>query len=595
MLLLCYYYYYKDSDFFRLTVMRAGFDLRVTETVMHKRACMSSPTVPNSSPTDLGPLFNQFVVVGAPRAKHFPDHPQPTLLLVYPSSPLIFMPEEFGRLPSFCFPAGFGVTDVHRSKKELVLDQFVFAIKTSLNENRDIYGVCTQVSFASSRDAFFYSRASKVYPTCFCHLTSHMAFGAIWQYQILLAKWIGGQLPSVVPRPVVAPIEVRDEVVAIPGMTVAGEAQRIEGFIVPRVFLSEMAYIRGLEMDPLKDLVVTVSPGHSFVLPAQKMNIPSVCYLGLDLLFSKLSVQKIVHAVSLLLLERHVAVAAKCLHHLSLSILCLRELCGPLKLHATFVPILPENRDYLGILHSPVPYVCGIVRKESLSELPPYVAIIDIDRGTITDPEESPLLADSDSLIAKLKDFLSTHKTEVSLPRATGKGNVDLQFAEWVAFLKDKMHGYVVPWSYLRYDRSYVFGQIIAEFIVDIFRGHFPSRLAQWVRPCSITDTTDIGNPVTVFNRELFLESVPQGDRSFYEAFTVTTVFQAFVDSAMDENERTVSQSRISTVLPDETRVQFAEALDNPTVHTLEDDDGYEESEGEGNDAQLDDSSNIGS
>jgi hypothetical protein len=167
----------------------------------------------------------------------------------------------------------------------------------------------------------------------------------------------------------------------------------------------------------------------------------------------------------------------------------------------------------------------------------------------------------------------------VSLPRATGKGHPELQLSKWLAFLKGKLHGYVVPWSYLRYHRKYVFGAAIAEQIVQLFAHHVLPALAPLVQPCTITDTTDIAHPVSVFNRDLFLASVPARDRPFYEVFAATMVFQAFADSATDETEREVSQMHAASALPDEMRAQFTGDFRESSVGLFEDSSDESESE----------------
>jgi hypothetical protein len=51
---------------------------------------------------------------------------------------------------------------------------------------------------------------------------------------------------------------------------------------------------------------------------------------------------------------------------------------------------------------------------------------------------------------------------------------------------------------------------------------------------------------VTVFNRELFLGSVPEEDRDFYAAFVGTSMFHEFSDSLMDETSTAIS-SRVES------------------------------------------------
>jgi hypothetical protein len=114
-------------------------------------------------------------------------------------------------------------------------------------------------------------------------------------------------------------------------------------------------------------------------------------------------------------------------------------------------------------------------------------------------------------------------------------------------FLKKRLHSHVLGRHYIRYPRKYIFKPPLIAEIVDLFRKHFAPKLEEMLEPCFITDTTDIEHPVTVFNRDLFLASVPAADVSFYEAFLGTTAFQEFSEGRMEETTQTLSRSSFSS------------------------------------------------
>jgi hypothetical protein len=76
---------------------------------------------------------------------------------------------------------------------------------------------------------------------------------------------------------------------------------------------------------------------------------------------------------------------------------------------------------------------------------------------------------------------------------------------------------------------------MLVEAVMGYFRTRLERELEVLMRPCFITDTTDIEHPVAVFNQELFLMSIDEGQRLFYRGFLGTTSFQEFADSKLEE------------------------------------------------------------
>jgi hypothetical protein len=229
---------------------------------------------------------------------------------------LLLDPAEFARLPSFCFPTGFDETETERTKKDLIFDQFIFTVGTVRRDSGPAYGVCTHVSFAGRRDAFFYCNSSKVYPTCLCFLTRGPVFMPIFIYTITLARWISGSGAPLVARNHAH--EGHHDGQVLPWLIVAGRAQRMEGFLIPRLFIAEMTYIRGLKSKPFEDREIPFSSKEHFVIPGQSMGAKSISYIAMDLLVSRLSTATIIHAIYLLLLENHCVFLSSSPHHRSL-------------------------------------------------------------------------------------------------------------------------------------------------------------------------------------------------------------------------------------------------------------------------------------
>jgi hypothetical protein len=359
------------------------------------------------------------------------------------------------------------------------------------------------------------------------------------------------------------PVEV------LPGMTVAGQTQRQSTFLVPRVFAAELSFARSLVPDDFEEKVVKLTKKEHMVILGSALHPKSICYLGIDLLFSRLSPRTIVQVVSILLLEKHCVLLAQSPYVLSLCVLCLRELCQPFKSRVMFLAVLPGGADYVGLLDSPVPFVCGIVKHMAMPAIPPHVVVVDLDRESVRDPESSPPMPRAEALAASLEELVARNRADIEIPlpkparsrepSRTPPGRVFAPSAEESApephnplqealdFVHKRVHHGVVGVHYLRYPRRFIFREALVRDILTQFRHHLPPTLEQLIRPCFITDTTDIEHPVTVFNREVFMASIDSAEQPFYDAFIGTTAFQEFADSKMDETAMTLSRSSFSS------------------------------------------------
>jgi hypothetical protein len=384
------------------------------------------------------------------------------------------------------------------------------------------------VSLRDCRDAFFYGSASKRYPTCFCLLTTVPVFAPVFQNCFFLALWVGGKDTAPVIHGHLVEEPDPSAVTMIPGLVLAGAAFRADGFRVPRTFVAELAWTRSLRCPASGDALERLSRTNVMTIPTQPRARFSSLYIGLDILFSRLSVPNVVRAVSVLLLERHVIVASASLFELSLCCICLRRLCKPFASRCIFLPILP--RRFITVLESPVPFVCGIVRRKRPVTAPAYVTLIDLDSDSIIEEDPAPLLPDAERLIEKLTSPFEFNARQIVIPKPPrGFRRDDAARREFIA---SRVHQFAAPESYGTHERRYIFTLEINEAIAGLFKCQFAPALERAMQPCFVTDRTD-KNAVSVFNQELFLDSVP--DREFYEVFVNTTMFNEFADQLMDD------------------------------------------------------------
>jgi hypothetical protein len=137
----------------------------------------------------------------------------------------------------------------------------------------------------------------------------------------------------------------------------------------------------------------------------------------------------------------------------------------------------------------------------------------------------------------ELETVLNTNDVRLP-PRTIGVGAQRRPNEEYGEAVRKMHHQYAYPMLMRSLDAQMMFSQKVVREILDLFEKHLAPPLAGLLRPCFVTDMTDVDHPVTVFNREVFIASVRDDQRQFYAAFLLTTMFQEFSDRMMDGTMR---------------------------------------------------------
>ena len=97
---------------------------------------------------------------------------------------------------------------------------------------------------------------------------------------------------------------------------------------------------------------------------------------------------------------------------------------------------------------------------------------------------------------------------------------------------------YAFPYLYTSLtEPKYVFPTWVTDQILLLFSYQIAPELEEKCRLCFVTDTTDIMNPVTVCNKDLFMLQTPEEERLFYSQFVLTMQFDTFCNRITSEFE----------------------------------------------------------
>ena len=523
----------------RRTLMSGSVDdPRIEMSIERKRNYTSS--VGFQFDQEIGPreLFEHFLVVGIPPDIKEGDTIEPQILFIYPSTPLLFPEDDFNQTINFCFPNGIRPHKLEYKRSNIFLSEFAFRLAGA---STSIYGICVHFIANPRRIPFFASEETLKYPFCFCILTKTPLLSVHFQYLTYMTLLYCRILDPSGKRKEQFPDA--EEGTTLSNLEQEHGTARWPNTRYPDVLHDELAYFRSLRALNDRDSKKTLADGMILVIPPIQSDIKSLGMPTMDVLFSCLSVEDIVKLFTALLLEHHTIFRSKHIHLITMSVLAARTLLSPFKIGATLLPIVPNNPTFLQLLESPVPYICGIISTSSSSSisLPDNICIIDLDKGTLADPMLNVTLPRAKDLIHHLNAAIKQYKQAIVVPplNLPAKNSKSSRNPKYVEFF-DSVHYYMRPSQYTRrIKQKYVFVPPLVEDIMRLFSGHIAPKLEKMIKPCFVTDSTDLTNPVTVFNLDLFLASVKSDEEEFYREFCSTTIFQQFCDGKTDEMDIT--------------------------------------------------------
>lgn len=533
---------YTDESSQRKIELMSGSvdDPRLEQSIERKRRWTLS--APSKFDEDFEPthLFEHFMILGIPPDADLKKEVKPRILFLFPSAPLVFSEDDFNQTVDFCFPNGIEPHGRKYKRKNIFISEFVFRL-----DSKSIYGVCCHFVINPSRIPFFASEETIQYPYCFCILTRDPILSVHFQYLTYMALLYCRVLNPEGERNV--KFHETPEGLTLSYLEEEKGTARWPGTRYPDVLHTELEFFFSMKRSEDRDIKYVLSEDIRLVIPPFNSEIVTIALPTLDVLFSCLSVTNITKLFVALLLEHHTIFKSKDLHLLTLSVLAARALLSPFKIGASLLPIVPNTSRHLPLLEAPFPYIYGITSTSSMPSisLPHNICIVDLDKGTLDDHMLDVELPGQALFIRTIENFLKQDKQYIVAPPPYIKTkDKKVPNQEFIDFL-DRVHFYMRPPRYLRCIKpKYVFIPPLVENLLNTFSHHIANKLEGRISPCFVTDSTDCEHPVTIFNKDLFLASVPKDEEAFYQEFTGTQIFTQFCEGKtdkMDEKKRIFS------------------------------------------------------
>ncbi|OHS96103.1 hypothetical protein TRFO_37776 [Tritrichomonas foetus] len=495
-------------------------DIRIQKNIQNKRMYQACPASLLDFNEEAEPpkQFDHFLILGHPSESM--EKPQPKLLAMFPSRPLIYSSSEIDNIINFCYPQGlmpiqtFSRPNIPLINNKWIITGFVFYLEKLTR----VYGIVLHIKIPNESNNFIGSQYNRNYPFCLCLLSRKPFIATHFKFLSEIANGIINniQLPS-------------------KSMPIPENLQNPHGNCHPSLIIHQkcplIAVAMGIRVPRflLPELLTYYS---SHFQPALKAS-DYLLYPTLYVLFSCFSPRDIVKIYSALLLELHIVFYSSDINRLSFCIIAATSLVFPLKLEAKVLPIMPSTEYFRPMLDSPFPYVIGFTQRYEKADI-----FIDLDRGRII--ENVPLIHPPRfiELVAKVELLLQNYQVQITVPSKSSlktlisKQRFDSKYMEFTEGCDQR----IFPKCFREFvETKYIFMPSLTKSIIKLFYNHIIPPLTDLIKVCFVTDSTIQSAPVTVFNKDLFLLHVPEETTNFFQSFLSTQAFQQYIDILTDE------------------------------------------------------------
>lgn len=483
-------------------------------------------------------MLEHFLIVGAPPVEKGTKVTDPKIITIFPASPLAMSPDDMNMLTLHCFPNGFGkLKEKEQKKKNPLLELYTFRLG---GQSCTFYGCVAKFKVMTNPIPWFASEVSIKYPFAFCIISSIPILSSHFQFLYFLVnayhkpnefkfnKTMLSHKPFHVIRGETLPDLLRMNGCGVwPGIT-------------PKIhFLNQVNLYRSISIKRYNKQAFPVLSTLFVHVPAAASDINLIAACCLDVLFSYLSIPDIVNLFTYALLGNYIMFQADDARLLSSSVLALRAILSPFPFQTPLIPYVINDDRFIGLLNSPVPYIAGVFKNTDLSEIEigDQAVYVDLENGKVKGPKVIRL-PNRDGLIKRLKDIIREASETITVPQKAIKKSF-FSSPTWnqnyYTFFKN-LDKYTMPPAFMsNHYQKYIFDQATVEKVMFAFTSHVAPEVADLIKPCFVTDTTDIDRPCTVFNRTLFLDSIPKDSKAFYTLFSQTHAFAGFCDKKTDE------------------------------------------------------------
>ena len=241
---------------------------------------------------------------------------------------------------------------------------------------------------------------------------------------------------------------------------------------------------------------------------------------ALELVFRVVPTKVLLQLLAAILLEYKVIIVSHNYRLLSTFVLGMMPLLRPFEYQSSVIPILPTG--LLPYLDAPIPLLVGCTSNPPIkSDSEENFFVLNLHNCSIMATKPVPPLPDGSQLQKSVDDFLK----RAGVPSASSKG----------------VGTEVSPKVFSR-----TMSAMQQTFLGGIFQSHLSEFVFDFERHCISDVGSDSSATISVFMKESFLETKPENQHEFLDAFLETQMFKCYEDMTLRDLDRRKTEDRNS-------------------------------------------------
>lgn len=492
--------------------------LKFKEEVIHS---LSYNQIADNGQIEKEPQIKYFFIIGFEiNAKN------PSILAMFPSkqSELINSLNS-DTIASYCYPYRCERIDDTIKTANNILTGFVFNI---FLDDQLFYGIVIHIKIPMTNH-FFGKEFDCRYPFSLCVLSKFANISSHFSFLYQISELIfSNKAPSI------------SNLINIPD-----ELKNQKGECIPNLVIDNQCELiaKSPKMQTLQFLLPKLLKYYTTNFYPTLKETYYLLYPSLQTLFTFFPPDMIVEIYTFILLEMKIIFYSRDLNRLSFCVLAATNLVKTLSIEAKIYPVFPTFDNFKDAFDTPFISVFGypdiVTNKSPLYSK--FDVIIDIDNHSFVKKPKCPTLPNSQFLISNIEKKLNESEQKIRiLPKLSFEKILENQRKSPLLFNpKGKINDNIYP-DCFRYfaETKYAFSSEIIQYILNLFdtipfieydSENKPVPIIDKVMLCMVTDSTNPDCPVSVFNREIFI-NLYNHDRDFMEQFIHTQIFYQYIN-----------------------------------------------------------------
>lgn len=433
--------------------------------------------------------FNSFFVLGVEKDKN-----EASIISMFPSRPVTFEDFKIDLIPKYCYPKGLNVID--NNVNDSILNGFVFFF-----ENH--YGIVLHIAIPDNSNSFVGDKYDRKYPFSLCLISNKSDISCHFTFLSNLVDLIVGKA-TLSQQEVDIPIELqnRENQNCYQSLMIDDECEfiAVSNHVEPPSFLLPELIKYYVSKTPPR-----VSRSNNFLYPT------------LQTFLSCFSPEEIVTLFLFMMCEFKIIFVSNDETKVSFCLLALVNILKSMRTQVTVLPIVPNYEEFVDEIEKSKCCILGFTGVCNNFEV--LVNIDHYNKIMVNPSVQVPRFSYGSKMSKKISGLIEKYRNVIKVPA--------MNSPEHGTFM-DSVDRFIYPDCFKFFNQTnFILNPVFINEFINVFERPFIESLGNFISTFFEIET-DVSQPVTVFNQDLFLSSIEDEYCDFIQRVTHSKMFLEF-------------------------------------------------------------------